>query len=78
MFAIKDASLMISDFFFYRWSFSPGNPSQIIFLNLSFIAFVKGKKVGRWYFDLQTSWHEGANIIEHVRNAGVGISPIPD
>lgn len=69
---------MISDFFFYRWSFSPGNPLQIIFLNLSFIAFVKGKKVGRWYFDLQTSWHEGANIIEHVRNAGVGISPIPD
>lgn len=69
---------MISDFFFYRWSFSPGNPLQIIFLNLSFIAFVKGKKVRRWYFDLQTSWHEGANIIEHVRNAGVGISPIPD
>lgn len=69
---------MISDFFFYRWSFSPGNPLQIIFLNLSFIAFVKGKKVGRWYFELQTSWHEGANIIEHVRNAGVGISPIPD
>lgn len=69
---------MISDLFFYRWSFSPGNPLQIIFLNLSFIAFVKGKKVDRWYFDLQTSWHEGANIIEHVRNAGVGISPIPD
>lgn len=64
---------MISDFFFYRWSFSPGNPLQIIFLNLSFIAFVKGKKVGRWYFDLQTSWHEGANNIEHVRDAGVGI-----
>lgn len=64
---------MISDFFFTGDHFL-----LVIPLNLSFIAFVKGKKVGRWYFDLQTSWHEGANIIEHVRNAGVGISPIPD